>query len=165
MWWKAPASWGAYDVLSFLATVCLIAAAALCVVCIHPRLPGSKRGLVYFAAVAEFSGAADYAAAIGTSPTAQLLAAKAMHAYELARVCRAKYMVLALGLWIGAVGTFAAPPPYRDRLSTRARPSALTSRPSIATTKHWSPVRGRRREKADQSRPADRQRDGGTNAY
>lgn len=106
-WIKAPVQWGFFEFLSFFATFGLAAAALLFFVTVFPRLGGSRRGLVFFGAIAECESSRDYMDDLYRRNIGDLLAAKLAHIYELALVCRSKYGILRWGLWVGLVGLTA----------------------------------------------------------
>lgn len=107
-WIKAPMQWGFLEFLSFLATIGLAVSALLFFVTVFPRLGGSRRGLVFFGAIAECESSRDYMDELYRRGIGDLLTAKLTHIYELARVCRSKYAILCWGLWVGFVGLAAA---------------------------------------------------------
>ena len=53
-WIKYPTQWNFVDMISFIATVGLSFSALSCLATVFPSLKGSKRGHVFFGAVAEF---------------------------------------------------------------------------------------------------------------
>ena len=106
-WIKPPMQWGFLEFLSFLATIGLAASALLFFVTVFPRLGGSRRGLVFFGAIAECESSRDYMDDLNRRGIGDLLTAKLTHIYELSRVCRSKYSILCWGLWVGFVGLAA----------------------------------------------------------
>ncbi|WP_291812321.1 Pycsar system effector family protein [Limnobacter sp.] len=106
-WLANPKMWGLVDMLAFLATVGLILSAVACLVTVIPRLNGSRRGLIFFAAIREYESAPDYASEVMKQSQSALCEAKLRHTYELSIVCKEKYSVLCWGQWFGAAGVLA----------------------------------------------------------
>jgi len=106
-WVKLPTQWLFVDMLSFVATVGLAASVIACLATIFPRLKGSKRGNVFFGAIAEFESRKEYATDVLQQNIAELMEAKLCHVYDLAVVCGQKYSVLKIGQWAGAIGLVA----------------------------------------------------------
>lgn len=106
-WLISPKAWGLVDMLAFLATVGLIISAVACLATVIPRLNGSKRGLIFFAAIREYESAPDYASEVMKQSPSALCEAKLKHTYELSVVCKEKYTVLRWGQWFGAAGVLA----------------------------------------------------------
>ncbi len=107
-WLKAPAEWSVGDAFAFVAMVGLATSAAVLLAVVVPRLKSSKRGIIYFGNIAEYETSAEYADDISRWSPPDLVRAKLQHGYELANVCRRKYLTLVVGLWIGSVGAGAA---------------------------------------------------------
>ena len=72
-----------------------------------PRTAGSRRGFLFWEAIAEYETGRQYSDDLGTISIPTLLQVKAEHCHELARICRRKYKVLRVAFWISMVG-FAA---------------------------------------------------------
>lgn len=106
-WLVSPKAWNLVDMLAFLATVGLIISAVACLATVIPRLNGSKRGLIFFAAIREYESAPDYASEVMKQSSSALCEAKLKHIYELSIVCKEKYNILRWGQWFGAVGVVA----------------------------------------------------------
>ena len=106
-WVKLPAQWVFVDMLSFIATVGLAVSALACLLTVFPRLNGSKRGHIFFGAVAEFESGKDYATDVLEREIGELIEAKLCHVHDLSIVCRRKYSVLKIGQWLGAIGVAA----------------------------------------------------------
>lgn len=106
-WVKLPTQWVFVDMLSFIATVGLAVSALSCLATVFPRLKGSKRGHVFFGAVAEFESRKDYATDVLQRDIGELIEAKLCHVHDLAIVCGRKYSVLKIGQWSGAIGVTA----------------------------------------------------------
>lgn len=106
-WLKSPTKWAFSEFIVFLAISGLSLSCLLAVSVVYPRLAGSKRGMVYWASVAEFETATEFSDAaqqmVGISLTKEIL----RHGYELAHVCKKKYRMLNWALRIGAVGAVA----------------------------------------------------------
>ncbi len=106
-WIKLPTKWDFVDMLSFSATIGLTVSVISCLATVLPRLKGSKRGHVFFGAVAEFESRKEYASDVLRQGVDPLIEAKLCHVHDLALVCRQKYAVLKIGQWSGAIGVFA----------------------------------------------------------
>lgn len=104
IWFKAPAEWVLLDMLSFVATVSLSVSALACATTVLPRLRGSKRGIVFFRAISEFESGEDYVRVVISKPPTELLNAKLVHIYDLAKICSTKFSVLRVGIWAGMIG-------------------------------------------------------------
>lgn len=104
LWLKLPTQWRFLDMLSFVTTIGLAISVFACLVTVFPRLKGSKRGYVFFGAIAEFDSAKEYATDVLQRDIPQLMEAKLCHVYDLAKVCGRKYLVLQIGQWAGAIG-------------------------------------------------------------
>lgn len=107
-WLKSPTGWSFVDTLAFIAMGGLAVAAGVMLSVVMPRLKGSKRGLIYFNAVAEHESSMEYADEVTRRSAAEISRIKLQHTYDLAKICRAKYRVLVTGFWIGGVGAVAA---------------------------------------------------------
>jgi len=73
-----------------------------------PRLKGSKQGLVFFSAIAEYEDSNNYISEFMKKNLAELCEAKLRHAYELSAICTKKYDMLRWGQWLGALGLIAS---------------------------------------------------------
>ena len=103
-WLKPLHTWNPMDAVTFLGMLAVAAAALLAAWAVVPRLPGSKRGLLYFNAIAEHASSVEYAAKVLGTSEQVLINQKAEHCYVLAGVCRAKYRCLCASLWLSFVG-------------------------------------------------------------
>ena len=103
-WLKPIHTWNPMDAVTFLGMVGISAAAILAAWAVVPRLPGSKRGLLYFNAIAEHPSPVEYAARVLGTSEKVLINEKAQHCHVLAGVCRAKYRCLGASLWLSFVG-------------------------------------------------------------
>ncbi|MEQ1885531.1 MAG: Pycsar system effector family protein [Bryobacteraceae bacterium] len=103
-WIKDPRMWSLSDCLSFIAVMSLILSAGFLLSVVFPRLKGSRRGLIFFSAIAEYESGSDYAAEIARRPQNEIVCAKLQHSYDLSKVCVAKYKALRIGFWIGSIG-------------------------------------------------------------
>jgi hypothetical protein len=96
------------DILSFLATVCLVLSVLACIATVIPRLKGSRQGLIFFAAIHEYDSSHDYVSEVMGQSLSDLCEAKLKHIYELATVCEKKYDMLKKGQWLGLIGLVAS---------------------------------------------------------
>lgn len=101
-WVIDPRTWRLIDALAFLATTGFIFSAIAFVSTILPRTNGSRRGLIFFAAIHEHENANEYASEIMKQNLQDLYEAKLMHTYDLSGICKKKYGLLKWGQWIGA---------------------------------------------------------------
>lgn len=106
-WIKLPIQWDLVDMLSFAATIGLSVSALSCLATVFPRLKGSKRGHMFFGAVAEFESRTEYATDVLRQGVDALIEAKLCHVHDLALVCGRKYAVLKISQWAGAIGVIA----------------------------------------------------------
>lgn len=106
-WIKLPIQWDFVDMLSFGATIGLSVSALSCLATVFPRLKGSKRGHVFFGAIAEFESRKEYATDVLQQGVVSLIEEKLCHVHDLAIVCGRKYAVLKIGQWSGAIGVVA----------------------------------------------------------
>lgn len=107
-WLKDIRTWSLIDTLSFVALLALALSACALLGVVFPRLKGSKRGLIFFSAIAEHDSAREYTTEVLRRSVDELVTAKLQHAYDLSKVCVAKYQMLHLGFWIGSVGLGSA---------------------------------------------------------
>jgi hypothetical protein len=106
-WLKNIQQWSAIDLIAFLAMFGLAIGAALFLFVVFPRMRGSKRGLIFFSAIAEHETATEYADEVMNRSSLELARAKLQHGYDLSKVCRTKYALLLVGFWASAVGAIA----------------------------------------------------------
>ncbi len=107
-WMKPVMNWNIIDTLGFIAMAGLSVSALLCAYVVIPRLAGSRRGYMFFEAIAEYPSARDYSDDIATKTAASLAQIKSEHCYDLAKVCRSKYKMLRVALWAGSIGLAAS---------------------------------------------------------
>lgn len=107
LWVKYPTQWLFVDMLSFISAFGLAVSIIACLATVFPRLNGSKRGHVFFCAIAEFESRKEYAADVLQQNLTELIKEKLCHAHDLAIVCVHKYWVLKIGQWAGAIGVVA----------------------------------------------------------
>lgn len=105
---KAPMQWNILDTVAFLAMAALALGAFLALLVVIPRMPGSRRGFLFWEAIAEYKSGRDYSDDLGLLSGPSLVQVKAEHCYDLAVVCRRKYRMLRCALWTGAVGLAGA---------------------------------------------------------
>ena len=106
-WIKLPKEWGFFDFLSFFATFGLAVSALLFLWTVFPRLGGSRRGIMFFRAIAECESSRAYLEDISRCNVNELLSSKLAHVYELARICTRKHSSLVAGLWAASIGIAA----------------------------------------------------------
>ena len=107
-WLKAPISWSGIDVIAFLGMSALAVGASCAFCVIVPRTKGSRRGLVFWEAVAEYETGESYGEDLMKLSVDRLFLATASHCVDLAKVCRAKYRVLKWSLLCGVFGLTAS---------------------------------------------------------
>jgi hypothetical protein len=106
-WLKPVMTWNILDLVAFVAMAALGISAVVAMWVLIPRTNGSRRGHVFWDAIAEFQNSRAYADDLSQLTAATLAQLHAEHCHELALVCRKKYKVLKAGLWIGALGLVA----------------------------------------------------------
>lgn len=106
-WLKAVETWSVLDALTFVGMGGLAVASFMALLVVVPRIPGSRRGYVFWEAIAEFRSGREYADDLASLSAASLLQLRAEHCFELARVCRTKYAMLRRALTAGAIGLVA----------------------------------------------------------
>lgn len=107
-WLKDIRQWTFTDGLGFVSMFGLGIAAGVLFAVVFPRLKGSRRGILYFNAIAEHDTSNEYADEVIRRSADDIVRAKLQHAYDLSKVCAQKYRTLRVGFWIEAVGIFAA---------------------------------------------------------
>jgi hypothetical protein len=103
-WVKSVNAWAINDVVIFLAIAGLTISCLLSILVVVPALKGSKRGLVFWDSIAEFDNSSEFSEELFKLGDSQLTGEIIRHSYELARVCKHKYVLLNWSLRIGAVG-------------------------------------------------------------
>lgn len=107
-WLRSPQTWAFVDFAALLAMVGLAIGAFLALLVVIPRMPGSKRGFIFWEAVARHTSGRVYADELSTLSPIALFQMKAEHTFDLAGVCSRKYRMLRWSLWIGAIGLGAS---------------------------------------------------------
>lgn len=107
-WLKNPRLWSFIDFLAFVSMLGLAVGAGILLSVVFPRLKGSRRGLLFFNAVAEYDTSREYASDILAYSEDDLIRTKLHHCYDLSKICSAKYRALRAGFWIGCTGVVAA---------------------------------------------------------
>lgn len=107
-WLVCPTTWTPTNIFSFLASIGLLLCAMACLWTVMPRLDGSRRGLIFFAAISEYKRSSDYVDEFMRQDLFDLCEAKLKHTHELSVICNRKYEVLRLGQWLGGVGLTAS---------------------------------------------------------
>jgi hypothetical protein len=112
--------------------VALGVAAGLLLGVVVPRLKGSRRGILFFNAIAEYESSVVYTEDVIRRPDNEIVRTKLQHTYELAKVCRSKYRVLIAGLYVAIIGVTATLL-YFVLGARKLRPIAN----STVLAKHW----------------------------
>ena len=107
-WLKVPTSWSGIDAMAFLGMIALVVGAGCAFCVIVPRTKGSRRGLIFWEAVAEYDTGDSYGKDLLKLSMEGLFLAMASHCVDLAKVCRAKYQVLRCSLLCGVLGLAAS---------------------------------------------------------
>ena len=107
-WFKAPAAWSGIDAMAFLGMVALVVGAGCAFCVIVPRTKGSRRGLIFWEAVAEYDTGDSYGEELLKFSMERLFLATASHCVDLAKICRRKYQVLRCSLLWGVSGLAAS---------------------------------------------------------
>lgn len=100
--------WSAIVAVDLLAMLCLAACSLVAIGVVVPRLPGSRRGLLYFGAIAEHESPSAYSSVVLTASPDELLEEKAKHVHTLASICTRKYRWLWASVWLGVAGVAGA---------------------------------------------------------
>ena len=107
-WLKPVMQWNILDTVAFIAMMALALGVFLALLVVIPRTPGSRRGFLFWEAIAEYDSGRQYSDELRLLSSATLFQVKAEHCFDLARVCRSKYRVLRAAMWAGAVGLAAS---------------------------------------------------------
>lgn len=107
-WLKPVMQWNILDTVAFVAMAALAVGAFLALLVVIPRTPGSRRGFLFWEAIAEYETGRQYSDDLWLLSGPSLVQVKAEHCYDLAVVCRRKYRMLRCALWTGAVGLAGA---------------------------------------------------------
>ena len=107
-WLKPVMQWNILDTIAFVAMAALAVGAFLALLVVIPRTPGSRRGFLFWEAIAEYETGRQYSDDLWLLSGPSLVQVKAEHCYDLAVVCRRKYRMLRSALWTGAVGLAGA---------------------------------------------------------
>ncbi|MDE0838982.1 MAG: DUF5706 domain-containing protein [Kiritimatiellae bacterium] len=107
-WHKPVLQMAFLDVWSLITGIALLICAVASILTVAPRLRGSKRGLIFFGAIAEFPSRNDYAIEIRTKPVDELIEATLMHVHDIAGICVNKFGMVTIGIYTGIVGTVSA---------------------------------------------------------
>jgi hypothetical protein len=107
-WLKPVMHWNILDTVVFVAMIALAIGVLLALIVVIPRTPGSRRGFLFWEAIAEYDNGRQYADELGRLSSASLFQVKAEHCFDLARVCRRKYSVLRAAILAGAIGLAAS---------------------------------------------------------
>jgi hypothetical protein len=107
-WLKPVMQWNILDTVTFVAMTTLALGVLLALLVVIPRTSGSRRGFLFWEAVAEYDTGRQYSDEVRLLSSATLFQVKAEHCFDLARVCRQKYRMLRAAIWAGAVGLTAS---------------------------------------------------------
>ena len=108
IWVVDPRSWNFHQLVAFVATLALSIQAFMCLFTTVPRLKGSKRGFLYFMAVAEYPSSEQYASDAMKLTESDIIRTWFTHSHELALIAKKKYEALSFAMKAGAVGTIAS---------------------------------------------------------
>jgi hypothetical protein len=107
-WIKPLMQWNVIDITAFVAMGGLGAGSLLAISVVWPRLPGSRRGFIFWEAVAEYETAREYADDVARLSAATLSQCVSEHCHDLSKVCRAKYKHLRFSIWLCSIGLAAS---------------------------------------------------------
>ena len=107
-WLKDVRRWSFVDALGFVSMLGLAVGAGILLAVVFPRLRGSRRGILFFNAIAKYDNSAEYTEDVLTRPADYLIRAKLQHCHDLSKICDAKYRLLRVGFWIGSIGAATA---------------------------------------------------------
>ncbi len=98
-------------VLPVLCSILLGLSAISSALVILPRLGASeKRGIVFFGDVAGYASADEYLKAVRRFTSDELVSARLRHAYDTAKVCKRKYIVLRWAIYLCFLGVATSLP-------------------------------------------------------
>ena len=78
--------WNVLDITGFVAMAGLGAGALLAISVVLPRLPGSRRGFIFWEAIAEYETAREYSNDLASLSTATLSQSVSEHCYDLSKI-------------------------------------------------------------------------------
>jgi Pycsar effector protein len=107
-WLKPVMEWNILDALAFISMSALALGAVLAILVVVPRTSGSRRGFLFWEAIAEYETGRQYSDELRSLSPATLFQVTAEHCFDLARVCRAKHSMLRAAIWTAAVGLVAS---------------------------------------------------------
>lgn len=107
-WLKPLMQWNILDTVAFVAMTALALGVLLALLVVVPRTSGSRRGFLFWEAIAEYDTGRQYSDEVRLLSAATLSQVKAEHCFDLARLCRTKYKILRTAIWTGAVGLVAS---------------------------------------------------------
>lgn len=107
-WLKPVMQWNILDTMAFVAMTALALGILLALSVVIPRRLGSRRGFLFWEAIAEYDSGRQYSDELRLLSAATLSQVKAEHCFDLARVCCTKYRILRGAIWTGAVGLTAS---------------------------------------------------------
>jgi pycsar effector protein len=103
-WLKPLAVWNLLDAITFVSMAALAVSALISIGVVIPRLGGSRRGYIFFNAIAEHDSGTEYSSAITSLSQTDLVRIKLQHCFDISCVCRRKYEVLRAAVWAGVLG-------------------------------------------------------------
>ena len=106
-WFQDPRTWSLPDFLAFLTVAGLSIAIMFAIFVVLPRRRGTRRGIIFFDAIAEASTARDFAEEVAQKDEAALARETLQHCHELSTICRSKYGALDFAIRAGSVGAGA----------------------------------------------------------
>jgi len=107
-WLKPIMQWNILDTVAFIAMTALAVGVFLALWVVIPRTSGSRRGFLFWEAIAEYETGRQYSDELRLLSPPTLSQLKAEHCFDLAHICRQKYKVLRAAIWVGAVGLAAS---------------------------------------------------------
>lgn len=133
-WLKPVMLWNIIDTFAFIAMVTLALGALAALLVIVPQTTGSRRGFIFWDAIAEYGTGRQFAHELSALSPASLFQVKAEHCYDLAAACRRKHRYLRWAVWICGVGLAASLVVFLT--SVRGRPASEQSplSPSVVGT-------------------------------
>jgi hypothetical protein len=107
-WLKPVMQWNILDTLAFIAMIALAIGVFLALLVVVPRTSGSRRGFLFWEAIAEYDTGRQYSDDVRSLSSGTLFQVTAEHCFDLARVCRAKHKMLRAAMWVAAIGLAAS---------------------------------------------------------
>lgn len=104
---SSKGNFGFSELFAFIAISFLAVACVLSVIVVFPKLSGSKRGLLFWEGITQFSTPMEYSMEVQRLKKLGLINETLMHCHELAKICKEKFRLVNWALRIGSVGAIS----------------------------------------------------------